>query len=139
MGKKPQGTLSITATSSKDISQSITTDMQHSGATQHIPFPGLPANSSEKIKVLLTTCSKKASTNLLKRPILHSLFKQKNSQFLRKKMTTFLLLPPSKGYIQTTLIKQKCNSGPLDQDSEDVLQPMLFTVSQKIPLRSLHF
>lgn len=53
--KSPQGTVSITATSSKGISQSITTAMQHSEATQHIPFPGLPANSSPKIKVLLTT------------------------------------------------------------------------------------
>lgn len=53
--KSPQGTLSITAPSSKGISQSIATAMQHSGATQPIPFPGLPANSSPKIKVLLTT------------------------------------------------------------------------------------
>lgn len=46
--KNPQGALSITATSSKGISQSITSDMQHSGARQHISFSGLPAHSTKR-------------------------------------------------------------------------------------------
>lgn len=58
--------------------------MQHAGATQYIPFHRLPANTSEKIKVLLITNNKKAPNSLLKRPTSHSLLKQTIANFEEK-------------------------------------------------------